>query len=138
MRKLTILLVLALALIWTAAWAQWLDDTYREGPPFLVVDDDDSASDDDDSAAPPQENAPPLMKVQERLEAQEQQLQQMSSDIDALNAYLADKAAVKCGEAPEGFEQPPLEFYKKEGITAPLTKAPPVPAETPPTPSSEE
>ena len=56
------------------------------------------------------------------LSKQAEDLADVASNIDILNAYLTDKEALEDGDAPEGFELPPLEYYKQAGIVVPLTE----------------
>ena len=53
---------------------------------------------------------------------QAEEMHRVTGALDVINAYLTDKHALADGDAPEGFELPPLEYYKQAGIVVPLTE----------------
>jgi hypothetical protein len=55
------------------------------------------------------------------LAKQAEEMAEVASNLEVLNAYLTDQQAVEYGEAPEDFEQPPLSVYKAKEIAEPLT-----------------
>ncbi len=52
---------------------------------------------------------------------QVEEISKTADSLEVLDAFLTDKEAVKAGTAPEGFEQPPLEYYKEHAVRTPLT-----------------
>ena len=56
------------------------------------------------------------------LAKQAEEMVEVTSNLEVINAYLTDKEAVAEGEAPEGFEQPTLDYYKEHRVVDPLIK----------------
>ncbi len=64
-------------------------------------------------------------EVHEMIQAEVHEMVDAADSLLILDAYLTDKEAVENGTAPEGFEMPPLDYYKKMGVLRPLTAPPP-------------
>ena len=114
--------LLGMALVHTTE-GQWVDAPSEENAPIygplLQTDDDDSAAPE-----PTPEPTPEPVRV-EQAQQQVEAMVESASALEVLDAYLTDKAAVEKGTAPEGFELPPLDYYKGAEITIPLTAPPP-------------
>ena len=114
-------------LAWCIAEAQWIDTPLEENAPIygplLPADDDDSATPE---PLPEPKNPLPEPVLVEQVQRQVEVMVDSAEALEVLDAYLVDKAAVESGTCPEGFEQPPLEHYKKHSIRRPLTSPPKV------------
>jgi hypothetical protein len=109
--------------------AQWVEvDTQQETDdvPFspFVYDDDDSAYPPYPTPTPTPEPTPEPKRADQQVQAQVDDLTRKMGDFEVLDAYLVDKEAVEKGTCPDGFQQPPLDYYKTNGIKTPLTSGP--------------
>ena len=61
---------------------------------------------------------PAVMQVEQQVQV----LRGSADSLQVLDAYLTDKAAVECGEAPPDFVLEPLSEYKRQGVSLPKTQ----------------
>ena len=127
MRRIAILGVSVALLAWCIAEAQWIDTQLEENAPvygpLLPADDDDSAAPEPTPEPTPEPKKPLPEPVRaEQVQQQVEVMVESASALEVLDVYLVDKAAVESSTCPEGFELPPLEYYKSNEIREPLTK----------------
>lgn len=91
-------------------------------PPTLPLPTEKTVAKSVEVQSPAQVQVQIQAEVHEMIQAKVHEMVDAADSLLILDAYLTDKEAVENGTAPEGFEMPPLDYYKQAEITVPLTK----------------